>query len=129
MSSGFRSLADLLEGPPPRMDWRVTDVFPTDALGVIAGAPKSFKSFVALDLGLSVATGVPFLGTFTVDPGPVVMCIGEGGEQSLRRRATAMLAHLGGSAEDVRDVPVTVRAVDLMDPRAMAEVGQVIFGA
>ena len=42
-------------------------------MGFIAGQPKSFKSWAALDMALSVASGQPFLGHFAVEePGPVL---------------------------------------------------------
>lgn len=57
--------------PIPR--WLVRDVLTQGAVGFIAGQPKSFKSWAALDLSLSVASGQPFLGHFPVEyPGPVL---------------------------------------------------------
>lgn len=53
--------------------WLVRDVLTQGAVGFIAGQPKSFKSWAALDLALSVASGQPFLGHFAVEnPGPVL---------------------------------------------------------
>jgi hypothetical protein len=41
--------------------------------GFIAGEPKCYKSWVGLDMILSVATGAPFMGEFRVtNPGPVL---------------------------------------------------------
>jgi len=41
--------------------------------GFIAGEPKCYKSWVGLDMALSVSTGAPFLGTFRIEnPGPVL---------------------------------------------------------
>ena len=58
-----------------RPDWLVDDVWTVGACGFISGAPKSYKSWTALDLATSVATGLPFLGVdrFRVKrPGPVI---------------------------------------------------------
>lgn len=56
-----------------RKDWLVKDILTQGGVGFIAGEPKSHKSWVALDLGLSVSTGARFLGHFDVlDPGPVL---------------------------------------------------------
>lgn len=53
--------------------WLVRDVLTEGAVGFIAGQPKSFKSWSAFDLALSVASGQPFLGHFHVEhPGPVL---------------------------------------------------------
>lgn len=56
-----------------RKDWLVKDILTQGGVGFIAGEPKSHKSWVALDLALSVSTGARFLGHFDVlDPGPVL---------------------------------------------------------
>lgn len=58
-----------LKTPP----WLVRDVLTEGAVGFIAGQPKSFKSWVGLDMALSVASGQPFLGHFAVErPGPTL---------------------------------------------------------
>ncbi|MGX9924137.1 AAA family ATPase [Streptomyces sp. NPDC002248] len=54
-------------------EWLVRDIAPKGTVGFIAGEPKSFKSWFALDLALSVATGARFLDQFDiVQPGPVL---------------------------------------------------------
>lgn len=65
-------LFDLIRNiPVPR--WLVKDVLTEGGCGFIAGQPKSFKSWCALDLALSVSTGAPFLGYFDIlNPGPVL---------------------------------------------------------
>lgn len=53
--------------------WLVDGVLTEGACGFVAGEPKSWKSWVAYDLALSVSTGADFLGTFPVRaPGPVL---------------------------------------------------------
>lgn len=44
--------------------WLVADVWGETEVGFISGLPKSYKSWVALDLAVSVATGTRFLGSF-----------------------------------------------------------------
>lgn len=54
-------------------EWLVTEILAKGSCGFIAGQPKSYKSWVALDLLLSVSTGIPFLDHFPVrEPGPVL---------------------------------------------------------
>lgn len=55
-------LNDLMEHPIPRPKWLVNNVWTDSGCGFISGAPKSYKSWMALDLAVSVATGSPFLG-------------------------------------------------------------------
>ena len=53
--------------------WLVDQVLTEGACGFIAGEPKTWKSWIGYDLGLSVATGADFLGHFSVrNPGPVL---------------------------------------------------------
>lgn len=54
--------------------WLVEGALTEGAVGFMAGEPKSFKSWCALDLALSVASGAPFLNYFrVVRPGPVLL--------------------------------------------------------
>lgn len=70
---------------PPR--WLVKGVWTYGSCGFIAGQPKSFKSWMALDLALSVATGSLFLGHFNVvQPGPVLYVQEEDGLPTLKTR-------------------------------------------
>ena len=65
---------DWFHTPTPRTRWLVKDIWSEGACGFIAGAPKSYKSWMGLDLALSVATGLPFLGVWPVlgGGGPVL---------------------------------------------------------
>ena len=70
---------------PPQ--WLVRDVLTQGAVGFIAGQPKSFKSWCALDLALSVSSGQPFLGHFPVElPGPVLYIQEEDSGPMVKRR-------------------------------------------
>jgi hypothetical protein len=66
--------SDFLEEPVPSEIWTVEGIWSYDAHGLIAGEPKTFKSFVATDLAVSVASGTKFLGHFEVpEVGPVIL--------------------------------------------------------
>lgn len=66
-------LSDVMSSAIPRPRWLVKDIWTEGGCGFIAGAPKSYKSWMALDLAVSVATGTPFLGMFKVPvPRPVL---------------------------------------------------------
>jgi hypothetical protein len=54
-------LKDVIGQPIPRPKWLVKDIWTRAGCGFIAGAPKSYKSWMGLDLALSVATGTAFL--------------------------------------------------------------------
>jgi hypothetical protein len=42
--------------------WLVEGLWCTNSVGVIGGAPKCAKTWLSLDMALSVATGTPCLG-------------------------------------------------------------------
>lgn len=66
-----RLAAFLKDVKPPT--WLVEGIATEGSVGFIAGAPKSFKSWFALDFSLSVSTGADFLDYFrVVRPGPVL---------------------------------------------------------
>jgi RecA-family ATPase len=58
--------------------WLVDTLWARAAVGVLGGAPKCCKSWLALDLAVSVASGTACLGAFDVDdPGPVLLYMAE----------------------------------------------------
>jgi hypothetical protein len=65
----------LLALPEPR--WLIADFIPANALVGFYGPPASYKSFIALDIAWSVATGVDFAGR-EVEPGGAIYVSGEG---------------------------------------------------
>lgn len=68
-----------------RQDWLVKDMLFCGDAGVIFGASGSGKSFLTVDLGLSIARGVPFLGKATRQ-GSVIYQAGEGGKGLIKRQ-------------------------------------------
>ena len=82
--------ADLDDGDThPR--WLIDTLWARAAVGVLGGAPKSCKSWLALDLAVSVATGTPCLDVFDVaDPGPVVLYMAEDAAPVVKARLTGI---------------------------------------
>lgn len=64
--------------------WLVKDAVPADSMGILFGASGTYKSFVALDLCLHLANGLPWLGRRT-DQVEVVYVALEGGAGIWRR--------------------------------------------
>jgi hypothetical protein len=78
-------------GPPT---WLIQGIWPRDAYGVFAAEDKAGKTWAILDLAVSVAAGVPWLGHFGCPPsGSVLVFLGEGGERAMVRRLRAICAH------------------------------------
>lgn len=67
--------------------WLVDELFTSASVGLLGGPPKAFKTFVAAELALAVATGTKAFGRFAVpDPGPVLFFGAEDPPPDLRIR-------------------------------------------
>lgn len=69
---GIQWLQDIARVSIPRPAWLINNVWSQGGCGFIAGDPKSYKSWMGLDMALSLATGEPFLNDpqFFVVGGP-----------------------------------------------------------
>lgn len=65
--------SDLMQMYIPPIEWLVKDMLPNGGIAMLTSPPKCFKSFMALDLGLSIAEGKPFLGKETTPHGVLYM--------------------------------------------------------
>ena len=65
--------SDLASVHIPRPRWLIDGIWTRGGCGFISGAPKSYKSWLAIDLAVSVASGSPLLERHRVAaPGPVL---------------------------------------------------------
>jgi len=82
--------------------WLVDQLWGAAAVGVIGGAPKCSKTWLALDMSLSVATGTPCLGRYDVpEPGPVLIYLAEDSLEIVRERVEGIARHRGLSLDSV----------------------------
>jgi len=95
LSSDHVSLLDpdSIMAESEHVQWLVEGFLERQALGMIWGPPASFKSFIALDWALCVATGTPWFGQ-PVTQGPVFYIAGEG-RRGIRKRISAWLTANG----------------------------------
>jgi AAA domain len=76
--------------------WLVERLWGARSVGVIGGAPKCAKTWLGLDLALSVATGTACLGKYAVpEPGPVLVYLAEDALLVVRERVAGMARHRG----------------------------------
>ncbi len=91
--------------------WLVKELWGARSVGVIGGAPKCAKTWLGLDMALSVATGTACLGKYAVpEPGPVLVYLAEDALLAVRERVAGMARHRGldlaGVAMHVITTPV-----------------------
>jgi hypothetical protein len=90
----------------PELRWLVNHLWSQDAVGIVGGEPKCCKSFLALDLAVAVAAGVPCLRRFAVPaPGRVLLYAAEDAHPIVRRRLEGIAAAAG---VDLRDLDIQV---------------------
>lgn len=75
---------DQLREQARSVKWLVKHLVPSESVGLLFGASGTFKSFIAIDLALHVAHGLPWLGKKT-QQGPVIIIAAEGGTGLWRR--------------------------------------------
>jgi hypothetical protein len=76
--------------------WLVEGLWGARSVGVIGGAPKCSKTWLGLDVALSVATGTACLGKYAVpEPGPVLVYLAEDALPVMRERIAGMARHRG----------------------------------
>lgn len=76
--------------------WLVEQLWGESSVGVIGGAPKCSKTWLGLDLALSVATGTACLGKYNVpQAGPVLIYLAEDALAVVRERVEGMARHRG----------------------------------
>jgi hypothetical protein len=86
-------IADLDE-PDPTRRWLVDGLWSRAAVGIIGGAPKCKKSWLGLDLAVSIASGTPCLGAFDVlEPGPALLYMAEDDARTVKARVAGICRH------------------------------------
>lgn len=122
----FYRLGDLIAEvdamPPPT--YLVEGVIPQGDYGVISADNKAGKTFVMMDLALSVAAGVPWVNLFPVnETGPVLIFVGEGGKRKIVRRVRAIARFKGIPDHQLFGLPIEIseRAPKLMDESVLDE--------
>ena len=85
-----------IDPEPEDARWLVQHLWGASAVGVIGGAPKCCKSWLGIDLAVSVASGTACLGRFEVDsPGPAVVYLAEDALPRVRDRVAHLCQHRG----------------------------------
>src|SRR6202049_3184075 len=95
--------------------WLVTGLWSEQAVGIVGGEPKCCKSFLALDLAVAVAAGVPCLRRFAVTrAGRVLLYAAEDALHIVRRRLDGICAAAGLALADL-DVQVITAPTGRLD--------------
>ena len=102
---------------PEEVRWLVHDLWGAAAVGVIGGPPKACKSWLGLDLAVSVASGTACLGRFEVmSPGPALVYLAEDALPRVRDRVAHLCRHRGLSIGSLDVQVITAPSLRLDRP-------------
>ena len=94
--------------------WLVTELWSEEAVGIVGGEPKCCKSFLALDIAVSVAAGTPCLRQFPVPrAGRVLLYAAEDALDIVRQRLEGICAAAGLPLADLDIQVITAPTVRL----------------
>jgi hypothetical protein len=107
--------ADLRASAAATTPWLIDQLWTANAVGIIGGAPKSLKTWMALEMAVSVASGSACLATYDVpSPGPVLLYAAEDSESALRLRLESLAQHhaLSLASLDIRVITTETLRLD-----------------
>ena len=109
--------ASQLASTGPQTQWLVEGLWADQAVGILGGEPKCCKSFLALDVAVSVASGAPCLRHFPVRrTGPVLLFPAEDSLAVVRQRLAGIAAAAQVAFESLPVQVITAPALRLDTP-------------
>lgn len=85
--------AALDKGAPDR-NWLIEKLWQAEAVGFLGSPPKHCKSWLAMEMAVSVASGTPCLSSFPVPtPGAVLLYAAEDSAPAVRQRLQSLALH------------------------------------
>jgi len=110
---------------PEEHRWLIAGLWSEQAVGIVGGEPKCCKSFLALDIAVAVAAGIPCLRRFVVPrAGRVLLYAAEDALHIVRRRLEGICAAAGAELADLDILVITAPTLRLdmeADRRSLAE--------
>ncbi|MGH7822225.1 MAG: AAA family ATPase, partial [Candidatus Binatia bacterium] len=94
--------------------WLIEHLWGASAVGIIGGNPKCCKSWLALEMAVSVATGSKCLGKYQVlEPGPALIYLAEDSLPMVRARLASLAKHHGVTLPELDLHVITQTAIRL----------------
>jgi hypothetical protein len=97
-----------------KIDWLVEGMIKQQTLIMFGGMPSGGKTYLAIELMLSIASGKPFLGQYQVKQGDAVFIACEGRDSVLRR--IGAWTHLKNAGVDVDGAYISSREIVITAP-------------
>lgn len=107
--------------------WLIEELWGRSAIGLIGGAPKCCKTWLGLDMALSVASGTSAIGHFRVcATGPALIYLAEDALPQVRARIEAICRHRELALADLNLHVITVPVLRLDQPRDQQRLARTI---
>ena len=116
-----------LESTGPQTQWLVEGLWSEQAVGILGGEPKCCKSFLALDVAVSVASGAACLRQFPVRrSGPVLLFPAEDSLAVVRQRLEGIAAAAQVSFASLPVEVITAPSLRLDTPTDRSRLSQTV---
>jgi len=116
-----------LESTGPQTQWLVEGLWSEQAVGILGGEPKCCKSFLALDVAVSVASGTACLRQFPVRrSGPVLLFPAEDSLPVVRQRLEGIAAAAQVSFASLPVEVITAPSLRLDTPTDRSRLSQTV---
>ena len=114
MEKKWTSYSDLMSMQIEQPGWMIRGVWQRTSHGMIAGEPKTYKSVLATDMAVAVASGKPFLGKFPVEhSGPVMYIQEENSPWLVKDRIQKIATTRGAVGTGVKQLSQTRFEIDM----------------
>ena len=101
---------------PMEEEWLIEQVWGKSAVGILGGQPKTGKSWLGLEMAVSVSSGTPCLSRFPVKaPGPALVYLAEDALPQVRERIEGLCRLRGKRIEDLDLLVITEPTLRLDD--------------
>jgi hypothetical protein len=111
----------------PQQQWLIKDLWTEQAVGILGGEPKCCKTFLALDMAVSVASGKPCLRQYPVGrKGPVLIFPAEDALSVVRQRLEGICNAAGTHLNTLPLYVITAPRLLLDEPQDRQRLRQTI---
>lgn len=116
-----------LDEPDAARRWLIEKLWARAGVGIIGGAPKCGKSWLGLDLAVSVASGTPCLDRFLVqEPGGALLYMAEDAASVVKQRLAGLCRHRGLDLQALPIFVITAPSLRLDLPRDQRRLAQTV---
>jgi hypothetical protein len=97
-----------LNGTDAKTEWLLENLWAAASVGIVGGPPKSCKTWLALDMAVSIASGTLCLGRYKPQhKGRVLLYAAEDSQSTLRRRLHMLAKHRNISLDSLEIFVIT----------------------